>query len=133
MPTSDRGPRLHKVPLVGRDIAVYAGVKVGRALEEITKEMTLFHGVKLAQVLEAVYEQGLKDGRGEVMKALDAVQNDKALKWRNPGRIAKKATKAVAKKSRRSAPRQTCATLGAPSPTLGCRPCTLGVRSPSST
>lgn len=93
MPASDRGPRLHKVPLVGREIAVYAGVKIGKALDEITKEMTLFHGVKLAQVLEAVYEQGLKDGRGEVMKALDAVQNDKTLKWRNPGRIAKKAAK----------------------------------------
>ena len=87
MSVADRGPRLHKVqlPKLG-EVNVYAGVKVGRALEEIAADLTLYEGVRLQQVLEAVYEQGLKNGRAEVFDAIDGVSRRKELVHKNPGR-----------------------------------------------
>jgi hypothetical protein len=87
---SDRGPRLHEIelPKVGK-VRVYAGVRVGRALDEVTEEMTLYQGVRLSQVLEAVYEQGRRDGRREVFDALGEVQGRKELAHRTPGRPRK--------------------------------------------
>ncbi|MDF2916579.1 MAG: hypothetical protein K0S70_796 [Microbacterium sp.] len=66
MPNADKGPRRHEftMPSTGQVIPVYAGVKVGRALDEVTEDMTVYQGVRLYEVLEAVYKQGLKDGAG---------------------------------------------------------------------
>lgn len=104
MPTSkvaQRGPRAIAVPLSNGTVTVYAGVKVGNALEELTADMTLYHGVRLAQVVEAVYAQGIRDGRRQVVEAIGAVTESKDLSYRNPGRPAKKATakKATARKA----------------------------------
>jgi len=70
--TADRGPRRHDIdmPNLGT-VPVYASVKVGRALEEVEEDMTLYKGVRMAQVMEAVYEQGRKDGRSQVFEALN--------------------------------------------------------------
>ena len=98
---SQRGPRAIAVPLSDGTVTVYAGVRVGNALEELTEDMTLFHGVRLAQVIEAVYAQGIRDGRRQVVEAIGKVTESKELPYRNPGRPTKKATtkKATTKKA----------------------------------
>jgi len=50
---------------------------VSKALDEVTEDMTLYHGVRLGQVIEAVYKQGQKDGA------------KKAVPHRNPGQPKK--------------------------------------------
>lgn len=66
MPNADKGPRLHMftMPSNGEVVRVYAGVRVGRALDEVSEDLTVYQGVRLYEVLEAVYKQGLKDGGG---------------------------------------------------------------------
>lgn len=67
MPNADKGPRRHefKMPSSGEVVPVYAGKKIGKALEEVEEDLTLYKGVRLAELFEAVYKQGLKDGRGD--------------------------------------------------------------------
>jgi len=66
MPNADKGPRLHQFvkPSNGDVVKVYAGLKVGRALDEVSEDLTVYQGVRLYEVLEAVYDQGVKDGSG---------------------------------------------------------------------
>ncbi len=90
VPTADRGPRRHDIdmPKLGV-VPVYAGVKVGRALDEVTEDIDLYHGVRLSQVMEAVYEQGRRDGRSEVFDAFTEssaeIAKRKDLAHRKPG------------------------------------------------
>ena len=96
MAVADRGPRRHDIemPKLGT-VPVYAGVKVGKALEEIEEDMTLYKGVRLSQVMEAIYEQGRKDGRSEVFEAVNestaALEKRKDLLHAKIGRPPKKA------------------------------------------
>src|SRR5690554_930985 len=41
------------IPLGSKEVAVYATPRVAKALEEVTEDMTLYHDVRLAQVMEA--------------------------------------------------------------------------------
>lgn len=80
------------VPLKGKKaVKVYASPKVGDALREISKDMTLYQGVRLSQVLEAVYTQGKKDGAREAFGLLDRslAGVKKAIPHRTPGRPKK--------------------------------------------
>jgi hypothetical protein len=67
-------------------VKVYAGARVADALEELTADMTLYDGVRFAQVAKALYEQGLDDGRRQVFEELDKLKERPELKHRNPGR-----------------------------------------------
>lgn len=80
------------IPLGAQEVAVYATPRVSKALEEITEDMTLYHGVRLAQVLEAMYEQGKKDGARDAFTELDDKLKEvkKAIPHRNPGKPKKK-------------------------------------------
>jgi hypothetical protein len=66
VPNSDKGPTRHDftMPSSGEVVPVYAGKKLGRALDEVQEDLSLYQGVRLAQVIEAVYKQGVKDGSG---------------------------------------------------------------------
>lgn len=79
------------IPLGSQEVAVYASPRVSKALEDITKDMTLYHGVHLAQVLEAVYAQGLKDGaRGTFAEIDNKIKEAKGtISHRNPGKPKK--------------------------------------------
>lgn len=79
------------IPLGSEDVAVYASPKVSRALEEITEDMTVYHGVRLTQVLEAVYNQGQKDGARGAFAELDKRVDEakKIIPHRNPGQPKK--------------------------------------------
>ncbi len=60
------------VPLRGsKTIRLYAGARVSDALREISSKMTMYEGVRLTQVLEAMYEQGRKDGARKAFEELD--------------------------------------------------------------
>lgn len=67
MPHADKGPRRYDftMPSTGEVVPVYSGLRLGRALDAVMDDMTLYQGVRLAEVIEAVYAQGFKDGSGQ--------------------------------------------------------------------
>lgn len=103
MSVANRGPRAHKLdlPKLGT-VSVYAGVRVGRALDEVQQDLTLYQGVKLLQVLEAVYEQGRRDGRAEVFAAVEELEERRELQHRRPGRPKSPVRKRGATSKRRT-------------------------------
>jgi hypothetical protein len=82
-------PRVVKtlVQLPKGQVAVYFGKHVAEALEEVTVDMNLYKGVRLSQVLQAVYEQGRKDGARKVKESFDKVMRE--IPYRNPGKPKK--------------------------------------------
>jgi len=92
MPTkpSPRKPRYQKtnVQLPSNELTLYVGSKIRSALQEVTTDMDLYHGVRLGEVMEAVYEQGRKDGRREIIAKIDGLKI--GVKYLPPGRPKKK-------------------------------------------
>jgi len=90
MPGKPRNKK-NVIPVGDKSIDVYASPRISKALEEVTRDMTLYHGVRFAQILEAVYHQGQKDGArnafGELDKKIKEAQ--KAIPHRNPGQPKK--------------------------------------------
>ena len=84
-----RPPKYRKmnITLSTGELTLYAGQKVLSALEEVTTDMTLYKGVRLGEVMTAVYEQGLKDGRKEVIEQFDTIKGH--IKYLPPGRPKK--------------------------------------------
>ncbi len=88
-PKKRRGYRTVRFRLASKEIIpVRASARTADMLEEITKDMSLYHGVRFAQVLEAVYNQGRKDGAAEAFGALDRAQREvkKLIPHKKPGR-----------------------------------------------
>jgi hypothetical protein len=85
-----RGYRTITLELVKREdaVSVYTSPRVADALEEIVASSTLYEGVRLLQILEAVYEQGRKDGARSVFEELERVKGE--IPHANPGRPKKK-------------------------------------------
>jgi hypothetical protein len=88
--------RLHKgkarfrkitVQLGSREVTVYANTRVLDALSQFASAATLYEGVKLQQLFEAFYDQGLKDGRREVIEKLELMKG--SFKYLPPGRPGK--------------------------------------------
>lgn len=89
------GAKRHDVNLPGFGVVpVYASAKVGRAIDEVSGELDLYHGVRLMEILEAVYVQGLTNGRAEVFEAHEEqarqLRAREDLKHRNAGRPPKR-------------------------------------------
>ena len=82
-------PRYMKfdIQLAAGPLRLYASPSVLSALNEVTTDMTLYKGVRLAQVLKAVYEQGRKDGRREVIEQFDKIKS--TVNYLPPGRPPK--------------------------------------------
>jgi hypothetical protein len=66
-----RGYRTIKITIRGSSVPVYGSARTADALAEVERDMGLYHGVRLHQVLEAVYNQGHKDGAREAFEELD--------------------------------------------------------------
>ena len=83
-------PRLVKtvIPLDNGKVAIYAGKAVLEALQIVSMDMDLYKGVRLSQLLTALYAQGLKDGRREVNDKFGEMMG--TLSHQNPGRPRKK-------------------------------------------
>ena len=69
-------------------LTLYGGAAILSALDEVTMDMTIYKGVRLSQVLKAVYEQGRKDGRREIIESFEKVKS--SVKYLPPGRPKKK-------------------------------------------
>lgn len=69
-------------------VPIYAGVRVAHALHEVTENISLYKGVRLAQLLEAVYHQGKKDGARTVRDSFENMM--KKIPHQNPGQPKKK-------------------------------------------
>ena len=83
-------PRLVKTEVMldtGR-VAIYAGKAVLEALQIVSMDMDLYKGVRLSQLLTALYTQGLKDGRRHAVETFHAASE--TLSYRNPGQPKKK-------------------------------------------
>jgi hypothetical protein len=80
------------VPLRNSEIKVYASPKISSALAEVAQDMNLYQGVRLAEILEAVYEQGKKDGARAAFAAVESqvVEARRLVPHRLPGRPRKK-------------------------------------------
>lgn len=88
-----RGYRTIRLQLAKRTQAsVYTSPRLAAALEEMVSKASLYEGVKLAQILEAVYLQGKKDGAREAFEQLDQsiAGVKKQIPHKNPGRPPKK-------------------------------------------
>lgn len=99
-----RGFRTIKISFKGSPVSVYASARIADALKEIEKDMGLYKGVRLHQVLEAVYNQGKKDGAADIVDAFEAVK--KSIPHKRPGRPKGSRT------TRRRTTRKTRATPG---------------------
>lgn len=73
-----------EIQLAEGPLTLYASPTVLHALDEVTMDMTIFKGVKLAQVLKAAYEQGKKDGRREVIARFEEIKQ--GINYLPPGR-----------------------------------------------
>ena len=67
---------------------MYFGSKISNAFKEVTEDMPIYKGVRLWQFLEAVYDQGLKDGARRVFEEVDKLRP--SILHKNPGRPRKK-------------------------------------------
>lgn len=85
------GARRHDVALPSFGVVpVYASARVGRAIDEVSGELDLYHGVRLLEIMEAMYVQGLTNGRAEVFAAQEEQARELRaradLQHRNAGR-----------------------------------------------
>lgn len=69
------------------ELTLYAGKKIRAALHEVTENMDLYKAVRFFQVMQVVYEQGLKDGRKEVIDKFEGLKE--AMNYLPPGRPKK--------------------------------------------
>jgi hypothetical protein len=88
--TKPKKPRVVKalVPLPKGPVPVYFGTRILKALHEVTLDMTLYKGVRLGELLQAVYEQVKKDGARQVKDSFDHMM--KQIPHKNPGQPKKK-------------------------------------------
>lgn len=66
-----RGFKAVKVKLVNTDLTLYAGSRLVDAVADIANNARLHEGVKLSQIMEAVYIQGQKDGARRAFEQID--------------------------------------------------------------
>jgi uncharacterized protein (DUF2164 family) len=73
----------------GEKLTVYSGSAAKIAFEEILDHNSdLYHRAKLGLVLEAMYSQGLKDGRREIIEKMEKIKT--GVKYLPPGKPKKK-------------------------------------------
>ncbi len=87
-----RGYRTIKVEQRGSELKIYASSRVADALEEVTEDMSLYHGVRLSQVIGAAYKQGMKDGAANAFKELrkGMKEAERLVPHKRPGRPKRK-------------------------------------------
>jgi hypothetical protein len=73
-------------------VPVYTSPRVADALKEIRSRATLYEGVRLTQILEAVYLQGKKDGAREAFEETERrlTEAKRRISHQRPGRPRKK-------------------------------------------
>jgi hypothetical protein len=91
MPNSSH-TRHTRIRLLNKTITIYSGKKTADALEEVSRNMDIYHGVRLSLIIDAVYKQGKTDGARD---AYEAIQDAMAkVPYRNPGKPRKRTQRA---------------------------------------
>ncbi|MFH0953062.1 MAG: hypothetical protein V1873_01900 [Verrucomicrobiota bacterium] len=87
-----RGFKTVKVALATTELTLYAGRRLVQAVEDIVRNASLYEGVKLAQIMQAVYIQGRKDGARQAFEQLDQgfSQVKRLVPHNRPGRPKKR-------------------------------------------
>jgi len=87
-----RGFKSLKVKLVSTDLTLYAGSRLLGAVQDIINNARLYEGVKLSQIMEAVYIQGQKDGAKKAFEQIDyhLALAKKAVPHKRPGQPRKR-------------------------------------------
>lgn len=87
-----RGYRTIKVGLPKSTLTIYGSARLMDVVQTITKDMSLYQGVRFGQILEAVYKQGTKDGAREAFNQLEKRFREamKAVPHKRPGRPKRK-------------------------------------------
>jgi len=87
-----RGYNTVKVNVGNSVIPLRGGQRLVNAFEALTEDMNLYEGVRFSQILEAVYQQGKKDGAREAFEAVEKGVTGamKAVPHKNVGRPKKK-------------------------------------------
>jgi len=75
------------VELPHRQLTLYGAQRIKNAFAEVTENMRVYIYTRLQILMQAVYEQGLKDGRREVVESLDAIKVK--INYMPPGRPRK--------------------------------------------
>lgn len=84
-----KGYRTIKLELSTKTTAsVYTSPRIAGALKDMYDKSSVYEGVKLLQILEAVYVQGRKDGARAVFEGLDARVSEvkRLVPHQRPGR-----------------------------------------------
>jgi len=83
--------KITAVPLKNSTVKIYASPKIAVALHELVKDMNLYQGVRFSEILDAVYEQGKKNGARFAFETVDTKirEAQKAIPHRLPGRPRK--------------------------------------------
>jgi len=73
-------------------VSVRTSARVADALREVRSKATLYEGVRLTQILEAVYAQGKKDGANEAFEETERRFNEakRQIPHKGPGRPKKR-------------------------------------------
>jgi uncharacterized phage protein gp47/JayE len=84
--------KANKIQLPNEVVIIYATPRISDALKDVMKDLTLYQGVKLSQLFEAVYNQGKKDGARVAFEAISekVCEAQKAVPHKNPGKPKKK-------------------------------------------
>lgn len=79
------------IQLVNEKISVYASPRLAHTFREVAYDMDMYKGVKLSQLLEAVYAQGRKDGARSAFESVSVAVDDAKgqIPHRNPGQPKK--------------------------------------------
>lgn len=75
------------VALPAGTLTLYTGERVRAAFHALTEHMDVYLFTRLQLVMKAVYEQGMKHGRAEVIEQLEAIKKD--TNYLPPGRPKK--------------------------------------------
>jgi hypothetical protein len=88
-PTPEIRKRKTDIRLLDTTISIYSNSqKLANALAEISADMTVYHGAKLSQIMEAIYVQGKKDGAREMAGSIEVAMEK--ISYRNPGQPKKR-------------------------------------------
>lgn len=89
---ANRGFQTVKVNIGKSELVLYGGAKLISAINDIINKASLYEGVKLSQIMEAIYIQGRKDGARDAFDSIDRgiIESKKLIPHNRPGRPKKK-------------------------------------------
>lgn len=81
----------NRIELPHEVVTVYATPRISEALKEVVQDLTLYQGVRLSQLFEAIYNQGKKNGARTAFEAISEKvhEAERLVPHKNPGKPKK--------------------------------------------